>query len=69
VRSAGNRLTFSDDRGKFRFEGLPPGEYLVAASFEISTPTGDAMRAARAEAITLAEGAAEERTLTLDAPQ
>jgi hypothetical protein len=69
VRNAGNRLGFSDENGRFRFDGLPPGRYLVAASFEISTPTEDTMRAARADEVTLAEGATEERTLPVDTSQ
>jgi hypothetical protein len=69
LRAAGNRLTFADDKGNYRFEGLPPGRYLVAASFEISTPTEDAMRLARAEDLTLGDGATEQRTLTLEASQ
>ena len=65
VRSAGNRLTFSDENGRYRLDGLPPGRYLLAATFEISTPTEDAMRLARAEEVVLGSGGNEERALTL----
>jgi hypothetical protein len=65
TRNAGNRLTFSDDKGNYRFDGLPPGRYLIAASFEISTPNEDAMRLARAEDVTLAEGATADVTVAL----
>jgi protocatechuate 3,4-dioxygenase beta subunit len=47
----GARQTLSDTEGRFRFEGLPPGNYRLLASFDLSEPDDDVIEEARAAAV------------------
>lgn len=51
----GTRTTYASQDGTFRFDGLPPGSYLVLASLEATELTEEAL-SGRAQPVTLSEG-------------
>ena len=54
----------SDVAGKFRFDGLPPGDYRILASFDLSEVDEEALEEARAMSVTMEAS----RTSTVDVP-
>ncbi|MEO7653213.1 MAG: carboxypeptidase-like regulatory domain-containing protein, partial [Bryobacteraceae bacterium] len=63
-RLNGPRMARTDNQGTYRFDGLPPGSYLVTSSPEMGDVTLESMLAARASPVTIAEGT--EATQDLD---
>ena len=66
-RLNGPRIARTDSQGKYRFDGLPPGSYLVVSSTEIAEVTLETMQAARASLVTVAEGEGATQDLELPA--
>jgi len=60
----GFRQILSDVAGKFRFDGLPPGDYRILASFDLSEVDEEALEEARAMSVTMEAS----RTSTVDVP-
>lgn len=61
----GNRTVRADQRGEFRFDGLPPGRYRLFSSFEIAEPTEADWDAVNAAPVTVEEGSRERLELKL----
>jgi protocatechuate 3,4-dioxygenase beta subunit len=55
-RAKGNRIVHSDAQGSYTIDGLPPGRYLIASSFEIAEVNEVCLALAGAKEIVLAEG-------------
>jgi protocatechuate 3,4-dioxygenase beta subunit len=47
----GPKQTLSDVDGRFRFEGLPPGDYRVLATFDLNEPDEESIEESRAPAV------------------
>jgi protocatechuate 3,4-dioxygenase beta subunit len=62
------RTTRTDVRGQYRFSGLAPGLYRILSTFEYDKPDSEAMGAAGAVAMTLAEATDTPQDLDLYAP-
>jgi len=61
----GGRSTRADQRGEYRFYGLPPGRYRLFSSFELSQPRDSDWDALAAVGATLEEGQAATLDLRL----
>jgi len=61
----GPRDTVADTSGKFRFTGLPPGDYMVLSSFDVEELNKTTMEDARATPLHLSEGLAKSVLLDL----
>jgi hypothetical protein len=53
---AGGRTTIADTDGHYQFEGLPPGDYRVFASFDFTQVDADAFEEAQAATIAVRAG-------------
>ena len=54
----GVRQLVADVAGKFDFEGLPPGDYRILATFDATEATWELLEEARAATVHLEAGAA-----------
>ncbi len=55
-RAKGNRLVHADAQGNYAIDGLPPGKYLIASSFEIAMVNEESLTLAGGKEILLSEG-------------
>jgi hypothetical protein len=59
------RTARTDSQGRYRFTGLPPGNYRVVSSFDFGEPNRKDMDAGRAVTIAVKEGAETNQDLEL----
>lgn len=64
-RVAPVREVFTDERGQYRFAGLPPGNYRVLSTLDFDEPGEGVMEAARARTVSLKEAAETVQDLDL----
>ena len=65
----GARQVFSGADGSYRFDGITPGRYLVASSFDVIEVTEEALKSANAQFLDLGPGTSATRQLTLWEPE
>jgi hypothetical protein len=65
----GYRKVFAGADGSYRFDGLNPGRYYLASSFDVIEVNEDTMATAKAVSIELGPGSSEHRELTLWEPE
>ncbi|MCC6392969.1 MAG: carboxypeptidase regulatory-like domain-containing protein [Bryobacterales bacterium] len=61
----GLQSLLTDTEGRFKFLGLPAGDYLILSSFDLDEINQTTLEDARARSVTLSEGAAETLALHL----
>ncbi len=65
----GFRQVYAGANGNYRFEGLTPGRYLVASSFDVLEVNEENLKAAKAETVELGPGSSAARDLSLWEPE